>query len=80
MIWLIVIKYLKRKKGRLVTLNDIIVKANQIANIYERLILEKLKSQSEEIYKVIQMNLENLCIENNITTSNSVYKEIFPFL
>lgn len=60
-------------------MNDIILKANQIADIYERLILEKLKSQSEAIYKTIQMNLENLCIENNITTSNSVYKEIFPF-
>ncbi|MGW7947968.1 hypothetical protein ACWEVE_11130 [Staphylococcus xylosus] len=76
---MIVIKYLKRKKGRLVTLNDIILKADKIADIYERHILEKLKSQSEEIYKTIQMNLENLCIENNITTSNSVYKEIFPF-
>lgn len=60
-------------------MKDIIFKADQIAEIYEKLIFKDLIIQSEAIYKNLQKSLEKLCVENRITTSNSVYKEIFPF-
>ncbi|MBC1554329.1 hypothetical protein HB901_16575, partial [Listeria booriae] len=60
-------------------MDDTILKANKIAEVYEEFILEDLKKQSDEIYKTLQLSLEGLCIQNKIITSNSVYKEIFPF-
>ncbi|MEB8073980.1 nucleotidyltransferase family protein [Mammaliicoccus sciuri] len=60
-------------------MKDIIFKADQIADIYEKLIFNDLIKQSEAIYKNLQKSLEKLCVENRITTSNSVYKKIFPF-
>lgn len=60
-------------------MEDIILKAEKIADIYESCILDDLKKQSDKIYKALQQSLETLCIENKIITSNSVYKEIFPF-
>lgn len=60
-------------------MEEIILKAEKIADIYERCILDDLKTQSDKIYKALQQSLETLCIENEIITSNSVYKEIFPF-
>lgn len=60
-------------------MKDIIFKADQIAEIYEKLIFNELIMQSEAIYKNLKKSLEKLCVENRITTSNSVYKELFPF-
>lgn len=60
-------------------MEDIILKAEKIADIYENCILDDLKTQSDKIYKALQQSLETLCIENKTITSNSVYKEIFPF-
>lgn len=60
-------------------LKDVIKKSDEIALVYEQDMLEDLESKLERIQRNLKSRLEKLCIESGITTSNSVYHEIFPF-
>ncbi|MGG0597248.1 hypothetical protein [Bacillus altitudinis] len=60
-------------------MQDIIKKANEIAEIYKEELYETLEDQSNMIYKNLKRNLERLCKESKLVTSNSVYQELFPF-
>lgn len=60
-------------------LKDVIKKSDKIALVYEQKMLEDLEGKLETIQRNLKSSLEELCVQSGITTSNSVYHEIFPF-
>lgn len=60
-------------------MKEIIRKADEIKDIYINELFEDLEGLTNSIYKNLRKELELLCKEADLVTSNSVYQEIYPF-
>lgn len=61
------------------SLQGIIEKADKIVEVYKGDLYSHLENNSNIIYNSLKKSLEFLCLEGKVVTSNSVYKELFPF-
>ncbi|MBC2919673.1 hypothetical protein [Staphylococcus saprophyticus] len=60
-------------------LTGIIENADKIVEVYKDDLYSHLENNSNIIYNSLKKSLEVLCLEEKVVTSNSVYKELFPF-
>lgn len=60
-------------------LRDIVKNADKIVGVYKEDLYSHLEKNSNIIYSSLKKSLEDLCLGKKVVTSNSVYKELFPF-